>query len=271
MFPLREKLAGVYYENLSQLAQKAAIFDSQLQGGRKENNQFRNNTLVESYESDETDDEVAAAEWNWSKKAVFLPKPWGIEDNYDFDVNKADQLFDFLLEKGQIKLPKDYAKLTAEQLKKRFCKYHCATSHRTNKCSVFRAHSQRAIQQRLLKFDSSKKMDVDRNPFPRGQNMVDMVSPKGKIRLLTSASAKEAAIVDPEMHISVEEYEMIKKKREDDKSRCEQENASKKAISKKVVASQILLNKWQRQKEKDHRRRLIEEEEAYYQQEAEAH
>ena len=45
------------------------------------------------------------AEWNWGKKTVMVPNPWerGVEESYDFDVTKSDKLFDFLLEKGQIK------------------------------------------------------------------------------------------------------------------------------------------------------------------------
>ena len=41
------------------------------------------------------------------KKIVMVPNPWGrgVEKSYDFDVTKSDKLFDFLLEKGQIKLP----------------------------------------------------------------------------------------------------------------------------------------------------------------------
>ena len=43
------------------------------------------------------------AEWNWGKKTVMVPNPWGrgVEKSYDFDVTKSDKLFDFLLEKGQ--------------------------------------------------------------------------------------------------------------------------------------------------------------------------
>ena len=39
-----------------------------------------------------------------------VPNAWGkeVEENYDFDVRKADKLFDFLLEKGHIKLPANH-------------------------------------------------------------------------------------------------------------------------------------------------------------------
>ena len=48
------------------------------------------------------------AERNWDKKIVMVPNPWGkgVEESYDFDITKSDKLFDFLHEKGQIKLLK---------------------------------------------------------------------------------------------------------------------------------------------------------------------
>ena len=50
--------------------------------------------------------EIVASEWNWGKKIVMVPNPWGkgVEESYDFDVTKLDKLFDFLLEREQIKL-----------------------------------------------------------------------------------------------------------------------------------------------------------------------
>ena len=111
--------------------------------------------------------------------------PWGrgVEESYDFDVTKSDKLFDFLLEKGQIKLPDNHVMLPPNQLKnKKFCKFHNAISHSTNECRVFRQHIQRAIQQGRLKFDTPRKMKVDDNPFPGDQNMVDARLLKGRLR-----------------------------------------------------------------------------------------
>ena len=76
--------------------------------------------------------------------------PWGkeVEESYDFNATKTDKLFDFLLEKGQIKLPANHIILPPYQLKnKKFCKYHNTTSHTTNDCRIFWRHIQRAIQQ----------------------------------------------------------------------------------------------------------------------------
>ena len=73
----------------------------------------KSTTVAEAYDPYSVDDgyedeeeEVAAAEWNWGKKTVMVPNPWGrgVEESYDFDVTKSDELFNFLLEKGQIKL-----------------------------------------------------------------------------------------------------------------------------------------------------------------------
>ena len=78
-----------------------------------------------------------------------VPNLWekGVEESYDFDITKLDKLFDFLLEKGQIKLPANHVILPLDQLKnKKFYKFHNTTSHSTNECRIFRQHIQRAIQ-----------------------------------------------------------------------------------------------------------------------------
>ena len=87
-----------------------------------------------------------------------VPNPWGkeVEESYDFDVTKVDKLFDFLLEKGQIKLPANHVILPPDQLKnKKVCKYHNTTSHTTNDCRIFRQQIHRVIQQGKLKFDTT--------------------------------------------------------------------------------------------------------------------
>ena len=58
--------------------------------------------LVDDDGEDDEEEEIAAAEWNWGKKIVMVPNPWGkgVEESYDFDVTKSDKLFNFLLERG---------------------------------------------------------------------------------------------------------------------------------------------------------------------------
>ena len=152
----KEKLLGQEFDNLGQLAQQVTALNSQFQSMRRDTRFQKSTTVAKAYNPYSTDDgyedeeeKVAAAEWNWGKKTVMVPNPWGrgVEESYDFDVTKSDKLFDFLLEKGQIKLPDNHVMLLPEQLKnKKFCKFHNATSHSTNECRIFRQHIQRAIQ-----------------------------------------------------------------------------------------------------------------------------
>ena len=175
-----------------------------------------------------------------------MPNPWGrgVEESYDFDVTKSDKLFDFLLEKGQIKLPDNHVMLPPDQLKnKKFCKFHNSTSHSTNECRVFRQHIQKAIQQGRLKFDMPRKKKVDDNPFPRDQNMVDARLLKGKTKVLISTKSREARTVDPKMQISADGYREIRRHRAKQKSQYEQGEMSKDGVTKLRVTSRILLNK----------------------------
>ena len=103
-------------------------------------------------------------------------------------------------------------------------------------------------------------MKVDDNPFPRDQNMIDAKLLKGKTKVLTSTRAKEAGTIDPKMQILADEYREIKRHRDQQKSRYEQEETSRNGAMRPRVTSQILLNKWQRQKEKDYQRWLEEKE-----------
>nr|CAE76019.1 B1292H11.5 [Oryza sativa Japonica Group] len=99
------------------------------------------------------------------------------KERYDFDITKADKIFDVLLREKQIQLPAGHTIPSAEELgKKRYCKWHNSGSHTTNDCKVFRQQIQAAIEGGKIKFDDSKKtMKVDGNPFP-----VNMVHTSGR-------------------------------------------------------------------------------------------
>jgi hypothetical protein len=126
---------------------------------------------------------------------------------YDFDVTKADKLFEFLVKEGRIKLPEGHPMLRPDGIKeKRYCGFHDRNSHSINDCRVFRMRIQRAIQEGHLKFDN--KMKLDGHPFP--QNMisfsVNMVTAeeKGKVKVLTPARAKQGGTVDPAQQVTFE-------------------------------------------------------------------
>jgi hypothetical protein len=168
---------------------------------------------------------------------------------YDFDVTKADKLFEFLVKEGRIKLPEGHSMLRPDGVKeKRYYGFHDRNSHSINDCRVFRMRIQKAIQEGHLKFDN--KMKLDGNPFPRNMvgfsvNMVT-AEEKGKVKVLTSARAKHDGSVDPAQQITVEQVH--KEVPRILRSQIEVGESSK---SKPRVTSRILLNKWQRQQEKE--------------------
>jgi hypothetical protein len=107
---------------------------------------------------------------------------------------------------------------------------------------------QKAILEGHLKFDN--KMKLDDHPFP--QNIisfsVNMVAAeeKGKVKVLTSARARQDGAVDPERQVALEQVRgetphVLK-------SHVEIGESSR---AKPRVTTRILRNKWQRQVEKE--------------------
>jgi hypothetical protein len=100
---------------------------------------------------------------------------------------------------------------------------------------------QKAIQEGYLKFDN--KMKFDGNPFP--QNMIGFsvnkvtAEEKGKVKVLTSAKAKQDGSVDPARQVT---FEQVHK----GETRFLKSPIEVGESSKPRVTSRILLNKWQR-------------------------
>jgi hypothetical protein len=184
---------------------------------------------------------------------------------YDFDVTKADKLFEFLVKEGRIKLPDGHFMLRPDGVKeKRYCGFHDMNSHSINECRVFRMRIQKAIQEGHLKFDN--KMKLDGNPFP--QNMIGFsvnmvtVEEKGKVKVLTSAKAKQDGSVDHARQVT---FEQVHK----EGPRVLKSQIEVGESSRPRVTSRILLNKWQCQQEKEHyQKHKYEEEKRRYEEEA---
>ena len=80
----KEKLLGQEFDNLGQLAQRVAALNSQFQSMRRDTLFQKSTTVAEAYNPyliddgyEDEEEEVAAAEWNWGKKTVMVPNPWG--------------------------------------------------------------------------------------------------------------------------------------------------------------------------------------------------
>nr|AAM08797.1 Hypothetical protein with similarity to putative retroelement [Oryza sativa Japonica Group]AAP52972.1 retrotransposon protein, putative, unclassified [Oryza sativa Japonica Group] len=159
--PIREKFSSEDFESLSHLTQKVTLHEQRFAEARK-NSRKVNHVCPYMYGSDDEDDdsEIAAAEWVRSKKVI--PCQWvkssGKEERYDFDITKADKIFDLLLREKQIQLPAGHTIPSAEEYGKK------------------RQQIQAAIEGDKIKFDDSKRpMKVDGNPFP-----VNMVHTAGR-------------------------------------------------------------------------------------------
>ena len=80
----KEKLLGQEFDNLGQLAQRVAALNSQFQSMHRDTRFQKSTTITEAYDPyladdsyEDEEEEVAAAEKNWSKKTVMVPNPWG--------------------------------------------------------------------------------------------------------------------------------------------------------------------------------------------------
>jgi hypothetical protein len=276
---IREKLFGMEFDNLGQLSQKLSLMSNQAYGFKKDTRFAKHHDIADIYnqflekadqvEDFDDDEEVAAAEIMWGKEPLTVNQRWikQTKGTYDFDVTKADKLFEFLVKEGRIKLPEGHSMLRPDGVKeKRYRGVDDRNSHSINDCRVFRMKIQKAIQEGHLKFDN--KMKLDGHPFP--QNMigfsVNMVTAeeKGKVKVLTSARAKQGGAVDPARQVMLEQVHGEAPRVL--KSRVEVEESSK---TKPRVTTRILLNKWQRQQEKEHyQRQRYEEERRRFEEEA---
>jgi hypothetical protein len=217
---IREKLFGIEFDNLGQLSHRLSLMSNQAYGFKKDSKFAKHSDIADIYnqfleradQGEEFDDEeeIAAAEMVWGKEPLTVNQRWVKQSKgtYDFDVTKADKLLEFLVKEGRIKLPEGHSMLRPDGVKeKRYCGFHDRNSHSINECRVFRMRIQKAIQEGHLKFDN--KMKLDGNPFP--QNMigfsVNMVTAeeKGKVKVLTSARAKQDGSVDPAQQVTVEQ------------------------------------------------------------------
>ena len=92
---------------------------------------------------------------------------------FDFDVTKAEQIFDLLLKEKQLMLPENHKLPTPQELQGRpYCKWHHSFTHATSECKELRRQIQSAIEQGRLIL-AQHTMKVDTKPFPQA-NVVEL-------------------------------------------------------------------------------------------------
>jgi hypothetical protein len=113
---IREKLFGMEFDNLGQLSQRLSLMRNQAYGFKKDSRFAKHNDIADIYnqfleranlgEEFDDDEEIAAAEIMWGKEPLTVNQRWikQAKGTYDFDVTKADKLFEFLVKEGRIKL-----------------------------------------------------------------------------------------------------------------------------------------------------------------------
>jgi hypothetical protein len=153
-----EKLFGMEFDNLGQLSQRMSLMRNQVYGFKKDSRFAKHNDIADIYnqfveradqvEEFDDDEEIAVAEIIWGKEPLTVNQRWikQAKGTYEFDVTKADKLFEFLVTEGRIKLPELHSMLRPDGVKeKRYCGFHDRNSHSVNDCRVFRMRIQKAI------------------------------------------------------------------------------------------------------------------------------
>lgn len=145
------------------------------------------------YSDDSKDEaEIGLADWTRNKKPMSCPVSKKDTKKYVFDVNKADKIFDLLLQEGQLKLSPNHMIPLVKELKNRKCwKWHISVSHNTNECKAFLQQINSAIEQGWIKFENpTKPMKIDGHPFLTNMVEVNGQDIKGKSKVLSSERDK---------------------------------------------------------------------------------
>jgi hypothetical protein len=109
---IREKLFGMEFDNLGKLSQRLSLMSNQAYGFNIYSRFSKHNDIADIYnqflkradQGEEFDDEeeIVAAELVWGKEPLTVNQRWikQAKGTYDFDVTKADKLFEFLVKEG---------------------------------------------------------------------------------------------------------------------------------------------------------------------------
>ena len=105
--PFKERFLAQDFESLAHLAQKVTLHKQRFLEAKKNFKKVNHGYPYVSDSEEDNDPEVAAAEWARNTKVVMcqLVKSLGKDEIYDFDITKADKIFDLLLWEKQIQLP----------------------------------------------------------------------------------------------------------------------------------------------------------------------
>jgi hypothetical protein len=86
--------------------------------------------------------------------------------HYSFDINQANDIFDWLLANKRVKFKGKHKQMTDEELKgKSYCKCHRVVGHSTKNYVIFRNVIQDLLKLKHIRFpDKNETIIVDKNP-----------------------------------------------------------------------------------------------------------
>jgi hypothetical protein len=128
---IREKLFSMEFDYLGQLLHRLSLMSNQAYGFKKDSKFTKHNDIVDIYnqiikradqgEEVDDDEEIAAAEMVSGKEPITVNQRWikQAKGTYDFDVTKADKIFEFLVKEGRIKLPEGHSMLRPDGVKEK--------------------------------------------------------------------------------------------------------------------------------------------------------
>ena len=117
LVPIKEKFSSQEFKSLGKLVQRVSAHENRFQETRKERGRIAH---IEASSGDEKED-IGVVEWVKTKKPIVCP--WIIEnvERYDFNINKANKIFDMLLQEKQIQLSPNHTIPSVEELRKKRC------------------------------------------------------------------------------------------------------------------------------------------------------
>jgi hypothetical protein len=155
---IQEKLFGMEFDNLGQLSHRLSLMSNQAYGFKKDTRFVKHSDIADVYnqfleradqgEEYDEEEEIDAAEIVWGKEPLTVKERWikQAKGTYNFDVTKADKLFEFLVKEGRIKLPDGHSMLRPDGVKEKiYCGFYDRNSHSINECRVFKMRIQKAI------------------------------------------------------------------------------------------------------------------------------
>jgi len=119
---IKDKYASQEFESLSHLVQRISDQDIKAFEPRKAWN--KKVLFVDEVTSSDSDEELVIGLVVWVKNKKPMSCHFGHKEpeKFAFDITKADRIFDFLLQEGQIKLSPNHVIPSAEELKKiKYC------------------------------------------------------------------------------------------------------------------------------------------------------